>query len=602
MCGLLLVVIGLALQTLGKHPDQQVIGLGAEMAVAGFSFGMIVLAILVLLRGGIGAAATRDRQYRATGPNRTRPTGHPGADARSVPTDHTGPPRRASASFASSGRGDPVAEGVSGGRSPQQNTARRPPKNATLNPTNVYTPGGLLGAPGGGSPGAFAQDQPTPGRSAGPYRPGPIPPPAPTISANAGTGPHRSQGAGNRPPMRQPGQQQQVGQQQPAGQQPGQQQAAGQQPGQQQAAGQQPGRQQPVGQQTWPQQPGQQFAGQQTGPQQAASWQPDPYLATAQQGPQPAATQRGPHPGVPQSGGPRPGTQQGMPQQGAPFPQAAGQRQTPQPESVRPEPGYPAAGDRRTGPISAATSGSFPGSANAPAGTAAGSGFPGSTDVPAGSAATSGNYRGAFEPGGGDATTDDPGMYVYRDDGGPDEPAPASTAAANQQDADNQRDADYWYGPAEPEQSEPQPEARGPFEPLRAGGSAAADGPGQFNAAAEWTPHDAAPSDNVWGTTAGETVDEEPDEAAMHAQKLEQIKDFYMTAEAIGEQNVDKHFDQLLAQQRDLLDQYFKDAKVRITAAAHGEEASAETPAAENAPDSPAGTAQAGAASATTDW
>ena len=95
MCGLLLVVIGLALQTLAKHPDQHVIGLGAEMAVAGFSFGMIVLAILVLLRGGIGAAATRVRQFRSADAE---------ADARSAPTDLSGPARRASASFASPGR------------------------------------------------------------------------------------------------------------------------------------------------------------------------------------------------------------------------------------------------------------------------------------------------------------------------------------------------------------------------------------------------------------------------------------------------------------------------------------------------------------------
>jgi hypothetical protein len=42
------------------------------------------------------------------------------------------------------------------------------------------------------------------------------------------------------------------------------------------------------------------------------------------------------------------------------------------------------------------------------------------------------------------------------------------------------------------------------------------------------------------------------------ARKLEQIKDFYLTAEAIGEENVDKHFDHLLAQQRELISEYFK--------------------------------------------
>ena len=39
--------------------------------------------------------------------------------------------------------------------------------------------------------------------------------------------------------------------------------------------------------------------------------------------------------------------------------------------------------------------------------------------------------------------------------------------------------------------------------------------------------------------------------------KLEQLKDLYLTAQAIGEQNVDKHFDQLMAQQRQLISDYF---------------------------------------------
>ena len=46
--------------------------------------------------------------------------------------------------------------------------------------------------------------------------------------------------------------------------------------------------------------------------------------------------------------------------------------------------------------------------------------------------------------------------------------------------------------------------------------------------------------------------------AHAHARKLEQIKDLYLTAEAIGEANVDKHFDQLLAQQRELISEYFR--------------------------------------------
>jgi hypothetical protein len=73
-------------------------------------------------------------------------------------------------------------------------------------------------------------------------------------------------------------------------------------------------------------------------------------------------------------------------------------------------------------------------------------------------------------------------------------------------------------------------ETRGPFEPL----VSSADPPG------------AAPGDGQ-----GETAHD-------HARKLEQIKDLYLTAEAIGAANVDKHFDQLLAQQRELISEYFK--------------------------------------------
>ena len=35
-------------------------------------------------------------------------------------------------------------------------------------------------------------------------------------------------------------------------------------------------------------------------------------------------------------------------------------------------------------------------------------------------------------------------------------------------------------------------------------------------------------------------------------------KDFYLTQEAVGEQSVDGHFDQLLAQQRERIREYFK--------------------------------------------
>ena len=67
-----------------------------------------------------------------------------------------------------------------------------------------------------------------------------------------------------------------------------------------------------------------------------------------------------------------------------------------------------------------------------------------------------------------------------------------------------------------------------------------------------------------------------PEESAYdRARKLEQIKDLYLTAEAIGEANVDKHFDQLLAQQRELISDYFQ----RSGAAGPAEEAQPAGPA-----------------------
>jgi hypothetical protein len=134
-------------------------------------------------------------------------------------------------------------------------------------------------------------------------------------------------------------------------------------------------------------------------------------------------------------------------------------------------------------------------------------------------------------------------VYVYRDTG--DQPGgPAATGRPG----DN--DAAYWYdlpGSAAGTAAPPQrgEEARGPFEPL----VSSSDPPGAGrpdSARADEVPEDAG---------AGGA----PEESAYdRARKLEQIKDLYLTAEAIGEANVDKHFDHLLAQQRELISEYFR--------------------------------------------
>jgi hypothetical protein len=135
-------------------------------------------------------------------------------------------------------------------------------------------------------------------------------------------------------------------------------------------------------------------------------------------------------------------------------------------------------------------------------------------------------------------------VYVYRDTGD----QPDGPAATGQGPGGN--DAAYWYdlpgSAAGPDEPRPGEEARGPFEPL----VSSSDPPG----AARHTsagPDAAEPADSATGGAPAES-------AYDRARKLEQIKDLYLTAEAIGEANVDKHFDQLLAQQRELISDYFR--------------------------------------------
>ena len=40
--------------------------------------------------------------------------------------------------------------------------------------------------------------------------------------------------------------------------------------------------------------------------------------------------------------------------------------------------------------------------------------------------------------------------------------------------------------------------------------------------------------------------------------ELERIKDLYLTAEAIGEEALDRHFDQVSQRQRELIREYFE--------------------------------------------
>jgi hypothetical protein len=105
-------------------------------------------------------------------------------------------------------------------------------------------------------------------------------------------------------------------------------------------------------------------------------------------------------------------------------------------------------------------------------------------------------------------------VYVYRDTS----ESSGHPAVAATEPAADEPDASYWYD-LSGEDNVPVPaETRGPFEPLVSSSR--------------------PPSDPVPPATA--------------------IKDFDLTGETIGEQNVDQHFDQLLAQPRELISEQFK--------------------------------------------
>jgi len=50
--------------------------------------------------------------------------------------------------------------------------------------------------------------------------------------------------------------------------------------------------------------------------------------------------------------------------------------------------------------------------------------------------------------------------------------------------------------------------------------------------------------------------------------KLDQLKDLYLTAEAIGEDALDKHFDQVSLRQQQLIKEFFQQAEPEGPAAA----------------------------------
>ena len=114
---------------------------------------------------------------------------------------------------------------------------------------------------------------------------------------------------------------------------------------------------------------------------------------------------------------------------------------------------------------------------------------------------------------------------------------------------------------------------RGPFEPADhpRHPSAAATGPAGATGPADPAMDASAPG-GAAGTPGptGRAAASAAPPATPGAAKLEQIKDLYLTAEAIGEDALDKHFQQVSERQRQLIREYFDQA---VKGAADGETA-----------------------------
>ncbi len=127
--------------------------------------------------------------------------------------------------------------------------------------------------------------------------------------------------------------------------------------------------------------------------------------------------------------------------------------------------------------------------------------------------------------------------------------APAEAPAAEAGSAVERGDGPAVPGDASGAQERP-PEVqlarmRAPFEPLEHAPGPAATGPVQPD-----------PTDSVPADTAG-AAGTEPEPPPVAEAKMAQIKDLYLTAEAIGEDALARHFQQVSDRQRQLIREYF---------------------------------------------
>ena len=541
MLGVILVAVDVVMRLVTKEQPANMARLGLDLVAAGVAFGLVVLVVFAIARIGSSGGPGR-----SPGHGRAREQGHREQGYRERGYREQGQERlRAGAPPAGGGHG--------GGRS------ARPP---VLNPTHVYSPGGLIdvprdgrapGTPGGQDiPEILRPHPPHPGYqpgmnpggpSRGPYAPGGQPPPMPPREhVRSREAPRPAHGTPPREPMP------------PRGAAPSQS----------------------------PQKP------QAPRPGQAGPPRESRLLRDA--GP----PREGMGPGGPiRPGGPMPPRDPGYPASPGQGP-GQGPRQGP---GQAPGQGS-GAGRPAGGPGYAAPGGYRPGPAGSPRPAEAAEQFDGgyakvirASDHPVRppGPARPPSPRRLSDPG----RAQDPArpvppaeVYVYRDTEG----LPGDLGSPAQ--GPDQNDPAYWYdlpgtgpagsgapggpggssGPGGSGGSDGTggagagyrhvlSETRGPFEPL----VSSADPPGTTRRIAASTDALPIPGDPLPAPAhpaEPEPADGAGQPGAAQARKLEQIKDLYLTAEAIGETNVDKHFDQLLAQQRELISEYFKQSGV----------------------------------------
>jgi hypothetical protein len=128
-------------------------------------------------------------------------------------------------------------------------------------------------------------------------------------------------------------------------------------------------------------------------------------------------------------------------------------------------------------------------------------------------------------------------------------------------------EADPYAPLDDPEPAAPAEPVRGPFEPPP--GQPRPGEPDDDGLSSDTTPLAQVPGPvrpeagtaGPHGTDRYDDAGDEPPGEGSH-EKMEQIKDLYLTVEAIGDDNVDKHFDELMQRQRELISDYFKETGI----------------------------------------